>query len=312
MEDINQGRINNWDDEQWNSEEWDPVWIRRLINSLRSKNYSPETIRNYSLGLRGILEKFPGNPNEWTTQLIEEFLKYLMEDRGLNPSTINLYRDGIHYFCRWVLNKEGLTHSIPRLKEHQQLPDVLSQLELKKIFSAAKNMKHAFALKLTYGCGLRVSEVRNLKLLDFHFERNRIIIRHGKGNKDRLVMFPESLKSEYHIYLKKYAPKEYLFESSVPGTPLNKRTFQAIFTECCLQSGVIKRGGIHSLRHSFATHLLEGGTDIRFIQFLLGHVSIKTTERYTQVATHNIGEIRSPIDGFYEKTKRSPTHKYLQ
>lgn len=277
-------------------EYWNRFWIQRLKESLNQRNYSKETVDNYVLSVKMMLNFEPGNPKLWSRTKIEAFLLELKENRGLSSSTINLHRDGLHYFCKWVLGKEGMTLGIPRMKEHQLLPDIFSQQELGRLFEMARNPKHRFALKLIYGCGLRVSEAQNLKLEDLRLDRKALIVRHGKGNKDRQVMFPESLLKDIHQYLNTFKPKVYLFEAATPGKPLNKRSFQFIFRECCSRAGLKKRGGIHGLRHSFATHLLEGGTDIRYIQFFLGHSSIKTTERYTRVANHNTGEIKSPLD----------------
>jgi len=275
---------------------WNGVWMTRMQDSLRRRNYSPETINNYRVSLAAILKYYPGNPKSWTQEHLNRFLTHLQEDVKLNPSTINLYRDGIQYFCKWILGKNEMFAGIPRLKEHQQLPDIFSEKELTELFRAAKNHKHAFALRLVYGCGLRVSEIAKLRLEDIDFDRNTIHIKQGKGNKDRMVMFPDSLIKPFREYVSDYSPKIYLFEGAKPGTPLHRRTFQAIFKECCEKAKIQKHAGIHSLRHSFATHLLEGGTDIRFIQCLLGHQNIKTTQRYTRVATHQLSQIRSPLD----------------
>jgi integrase/recombinase XerD len=161
---------------------------------------------------------------------------------------------------------------------------------------AATHVKHRVALKLGYGCGLRVSELAHLRVGDLDFTRGTVFVRQAKGKKDRIVMLPRSVIGELKGYLAIYRPRDFVFEGREPGCPLTIRTFQAVFHRALERAGVDYDGGIHGLRHAFATHLLEGGTDLKMIQALLGHASYKTTERYARVATHRMAAVVSPLD----------------
>lgn len=276
--------------------DWNAYCQGRLIKEARARNYSPETIKNYALALRALLEFNPGNPHLLGRTDVQDFLMKLKTKDNLSASTVNLYRDGIAFFCRHVLRNSGCLSGIPRLKENQSLPDVLDSTLIAKMLSAVGNPKHRLALSLAYGCGLRVGELAALKIISVDFQRKTIAIRNGKGGKDRLVMLPDSLEMPIREYLSVYQPQIYLFEARNSGHGMTKRSFQQVFKKACKTAGIVQEGGIHSLRHSFATHLLESGTDLRFIQALLGHSSSKTTERYTRVAANNIVRIQSPMD----------------
>jgi site-specific recombinase XerD len=185
------------------------------------------------------------------------------------------------------------------MKEDQKLPHMLGPSSMKALIEGTANEKHRLALSMAYGCGLRVSELTRMKWTDLDFERGLLSIRKSKGAKDRVVMIPASLCETLHAYRKHHQPITYVFEGQLAGKPLCKRTFQAVFERACGKAGIVKRGGIHSLRHSFATHMLEAGTDLRFIQALLGHSNMKTTERYTHVNAGNIVRLVSPVDRLF-------------
>ncbi|MEO7423929.1 MAG: tyrosine-type recombinase/integrase [Fibrobacteria bacterium] len=277
--------------------DWTGYWSNRLSLEIRARNYSKETAKNYLHALRKLLSFRPGDPRTIRSTEIRTFLAELHDRNGLSASTVNLYRDGVAFFFTHVLKVPLRLEGIPRLKENQTLPDVLSTETVRRMLESIGNPKHRLAMALAYGCGLRVGELSSLRISDIDFQRGTILIRKGKGGKDRVVMLPGSMTAPIHIYLKHYSPLTYLFESGIPGSRLTNRTFQMVFKNSCLRAGIVQQGGIHSLRHSFATHLLEGGTDLRYIQVLLGHSSSKTTERYTRVAVHGLARIKSPVDG---------------
>lgn len=277
-------------------DDWLGIWSQKLSQAIRARNYSPQTQRNYLLSLKAFLAFRPGNPRDWRAREIRDFLSMLRHKQRLGPSTVNLYRDGLDFFCRHVTGNTSCMQGIPRLKESKALPDVLGQDRVGEVIGSLANPKHRLALSLAYGCGLRVSELAALKIEDILWSRNLVHVRQGKGGKDRLIMLPGTLVQPLRDYLACYKPLLHLFESQTPGRPLSRRAFQLIFTSACKKAGIPHKGGIHSLRHSFATHLLENGTDLRFIQVLLGHSNSKTTERYTHVAGHNLTRIRSPLD----------------
>jgi site-specific recombinase XerD len=260
------------------------------------RNYSPETARNYDIALNTFLSRYPGDPKQRNRTDIENHLLMLRESNGLAASSVNLHRDGLAFFFGKVLNLPEVVGPLPRLKEDQKLPAVLAPQTVEKLLDATGNLKHRLMLSLAYGCGLRLSELAHLTVADLSFQRGILTVRKGKGSKDRIVALPTSLLTTLDEYLRCYQPKQFLFEGVKPGCCLANRTFQAVFERAREKAGLKFEGGIHSLRHSFATHLLEHGTDLRSIQVLLGHSNSKTTERYTHVAAHLVVNIVSPVD----------------
>ncbi|WP_262707261.1 tyrosine-type recombinase/integrase [Maribacter algicola] len=184
---------------------------------------------------------------------------------------------------------------IPRPKKPTTLPKLLSRTEVKKIVRVTINLKHNIAIQLYYGMGLRVSELVNLKLEDVDSKRMMVRISVAKGKKDRYVPLPESILPKLREYYIAYKPKLYLFEGQYGG-PYAKSSLQQVFKNALRKAGIKKTIGIHGLRHSYATHLLESGADMRFVQELLGHNSIKTTQLYTKVTPRSISKIKSPLD----------------
>lgn len=184
---------------------------------------------------------------------------------------------------------------IPRPKKQLILPKTLSVQEIKRLFRVTKNPKHLLMLKLCYGMGLRVSEIVNLKVSDIDSDRMQVLIQRAKGKKDRYVNLPKSVLESLREYYKIYKPKEYLFKGQYGGA-YAKRSAQAVFKEAMQKAKINKQIGIHGLRHSYATHLLEMGTDISLIQKLLGHNNLKTTLLYTHVSDKNLAKVKSPLD----------------
>lgn len=274
---------------------WSDTWLAKLTQELHLRNYSPETHKNYRYALRRFLLRPPKSPFQMTCQDVRAHLLHLHHACKLSASTVNLHHDALNFFFTRVLHFPAPVRDIPKLKEAETLPRVLSISEADSVIAGVCNSKHRLALSLAYGCGLRVSELVRLRLDDLDFGRKLIRIRNGKGAKDRLVMLPQSLEPFLRDFLRRSSPRIFLFEHT-PGRVPNKRQFQTVFTKACLKAGISPEGGIHSLRHSFATHLLEAGTDIRCIQVLLGHASCKTTERYTHVAATFLATIASPMD----------------
>jgi integrase/recombinase XerD len=180
---------------------------------------------------------------------------------------------------------------------HRKTPDklLMSQADVKKLFQVTKNLKHNTMLKLCYGMGLRVSEIVNIKIKDVDSKNMQVFIAKAKGKKDRYANLPESVLDQLRVYFKEFKPTEYLFEGQYGGA-YSSRSVQQVFKNALLNAKVNKDVGVHSLRHSFATHLLENGTDIRFIQDLLGHNDIRTTLIYTNVTDLSLKKIKSPLD----------------
>ncbi|HKP96010.1 MAG TPA: tyrosine-type recombinase/integrase, partial [Fibrobacteria bacterium] len=234
-----------------------------MIKELQLRNYSPQTARNYISVLSSFLAQAPGDPRRKNRLDIESYLLMLRRKRNLCAATVNLHRDGLSFFFNQVIHRSGAVEKIPRLKEDHKLPKVLDSSEIEALLDGTGNLKHRLALALAYGCGLRLNELAHLKLSDVQNARGIILIRKGKGSKDRIVTLPSSLEPMIGLYAQTYRPETYFFEGKEPGKRLSARTFQAVFEHAKRKSGLKFPGGIHSLRHSFATHLLEQGTDLR-------------------------------------------------
>ena len=270
-------------------------YLRKLEEELRIRNYSIRTIENYSASVNKFLDYLNKEPGSNDIQKIKAFLIHL-KDSDYRSKTINLYAAGISFFYNKVLKKPVTIVDIPRMKNDRKLPWVLSKSEISDLINSVENEKHKLALSVAYGCGLRLSEIVNLKKSNVNFQRKILLIKQGKGKKDRIVMLSTKLINRIKNYLTLYTPEAYLFEGAERGKPYPRRTIEKIFDNACKKAKIEKQGGIHSLRHSFATHLLEQGASIRVIQKLLGHSSIKTSEIYTHVSTHNIANTISPFD----------------
>ena len=272
-----------------------PGYLKNMQAELKVRNYSSRTIKNYGAAVGQYLQWLKKKPSEKDVAEIKRFQLYLKETRKYSPRTVNLLTAAVQFFYLNVLKFRLPVDTLPRMKTGRQLPKVYSEKEVEKILSADMNPKHRMLLMLAYGCGPRLSELRYLKRDDIKIDRDLILIRQGKGKKDRVVMLDPLIKVEIERYLKLNLSKTYLFEGYSPGIPLTTMTISKIYHHACEKAGINCVGGIHTLRHSFATHLLEHGTDLRFIQELLGHSSSKTTEIYTHVSAKAIGKIRSPI-----------------
>jgi integrase/recombinase XerD len=275
---------------------WNDHWAETLRRELALRNYSDATSRSYMQALDAFLAFHPGDPRQRTRGHLYDYLAHLQGRKGLSASTRNLHRFALIFFYRQVLQLPGPVNSLPIAKGDQELPDVFSAGEILGLLNATNNPKHRLMLSFAYGCGLRVAELSRLKLADIDIPRRIIQVVRGKGGKSRKVFLPESLRPELESYLETYRPLTYLFESTLPGKHLVIRTLQAVFENAKAKAGIQSKGGIHALRHSFATHLLENGTDLRYIQALLGHSDSKVTERYTRVRADHLPKLISPLD----------------
>ena len=268
--------------------------IRSVHDDLKRLGYSPKTIKSYINHLHHY-EKF--SKGECTVEVINRYLLYLISEKEASHSYCNQAVNAIKIYARkfsQISESEIIKLQRPR-KEHK-LPKVLSQQEVKRLFEVTENTKHKTELMLAYSCGLRVSEVAAMKVNDIDSQRMIVIIKQGKGRKDRQSMLSEKMLDQLRIYYKTYQPREWLFENQRRSGPISHRTLQNIFTSAVRKAGIRKKVTFHSLRHSFATHLLETGVDIRYIQELLGHKSSKTTEIYTHVSLASIQRIKNPLD----------------
>lgn len=280
---------------------------------LRIRNYSAKTIKSYTSCLRSC-EKFfsPKLFHDLSNQDIRRYILHQIEREKLSAGTVNQSINALRFLYREIYKRPMVLGDIHRPQKGKRLPVVLSLDEVKSIFDSLGNIKHRVMLMLVYSAGLRVSEVVNLKPEDIDSKRKLIHVHEGKGKKDRYTLLSDVVLEGLRLYWKAYRPTKWLFEGQAEGKPYSIRSAQRVFG-CAAEKACIRKDvSIHSLRHSFATHLLEQGTDIRFIQELLGHSSVKTTEIYTHVSRRRIAAIRSPIDQIIhprgDKTQDSDTH----
>jgi len=267
-----------------------------MLDYLLAQNYSANTIRNYTnefnLFLR--INQYQ-NPDTLTEMQIVRHLAWMTE-KGLSPSKLNMLVNALKYYFRTVLKRDTFEIRLPRPRKEHHLPSVLTMEECIRIFGFVDNPKHKLLLLLGYGAGLRRSEIVSLKWADILFEEHKIHVKQTKGNKDRIVMLPYSIVAYLRNYRTLYPSDDWVFTGQYKGEALSASTVQTIMKQAVTKAGLDKKATVHTLRHSFATHLLESGTDIRYIQQLLGHSSIKTTMIYTHVTPKAAKNIISPLD----------------
>jgi len=266
--------------------------LLKTEDELRLRNYSPKTVKSY---LRCLSEYFVYKRRNFESLDIDSIKQFLLakQDRGNAPQTVNLYLNAIKFFHREILGiKERV--NIRFSKRSKKLPIVLSRNEIARIITATVNTKHKLILSLSYGSGLRVSEAVNLRAGDIDLDALTLHIKNAKGNKDRLTILPAKIKEDLGRLLAGRGAGDFVFESE-RGGKLTSTTLQKVFATNLKKAGIAKPATFHSLRHSFATHLLENGTDIRFVQELLGHSNIRTTQVYTQVTNPQLKKITSPL-----------------
>ena len=271
--------------------------IVAVCDVLRVQQYSYKTLKNYKQALITLIRYAGAKPLEELTKAgYQKYLLFLTEKKRFSSATLNVHINAWKFYCEKVLLRDKEFYDIAYPRMPTRLPTVYSVGEVKAIFRATTSLKYRTLFKLVYATGLRLSEVANLRLVDIDRVRKLIIVRGGKGKKDRVVMLTAKTNLLLNDYFQAYSPSLYVFEESTLKEPLKNRTIQLVYSQAVQAAGIQKRGGIHTLRHSFATHLLEAGTDIRYIQQLLGHESILTTMRYTHVTADKISTLKSPLD----------------
>lgn len=274
---------------------WDAE-LDRFGAFMRLKGYSDKTQKNYAQHMRRLITYCVTNAMDLDDEALRAYVLVAIDDKQCSMSYVNQAISAYKSFMR-VYGVNKCLKTMPRPKRREQLPKVLSQTEVIRILKAPRNIKHRAILFTIYASGLRVSEAATLKLSDLESDRMLLRVDCGKGAKDRYTLLSETALELLEVYIKHYAPKYWLFEGQQPNTHISERSIQHIFKQALAEAQVQKDVGIHVLRHSFATHLLEGGTDIRFIQELLGHKSPKTTQIYTHVTDKRLSKIKSPLDG---------------
>ncbi|MCX8021001.1 MAG: site-specific integrase, partial [Chitinophagaceae bacterium] len=286
---ISDGALNSLSPENANA-------LKRFEEQLILKSYSPSTIQTYTQEFRSLLKLLKHVPvDSLTPERLRDYFLYVHRKYKIKESAMNTKINAIKFYFEQVLHRNSMFFDNPCPKKPLQLPKVLSKQQIKKILSVVKNPKHLLMLKLCYGMGLRVSEIVNLKIEDIDSDTMRVRIENAKGKKDRYVRLPDSILPELRSYYKTFRPKYWLFEGQYGGK-YSIRSVQAVFKTAMQKAKIDKRIGMHGLRHSYATHLIEAGADIRYLKNLLGHHSIKTTLRYTHITDIGALKWKSPLD----------------
>jgi len=277
------------------------AWLQ-MEQQLQLKGYSDSTQRTYKNEFLIYLKQLKQVAAEDIQEVrIKSYLQYCYTTLKLSENTIHSRMNALKFYYEQVLGREKFFYEIPRPKKHLQLPRVISEEKILEGLLAIQNIKHQTLLLTAYSAGLRVSEVVRLRITDINADRMQIFISKAKGKKDRMVTLSSFTLQALRVYMEAYKPRNWIFEGQPNTDHISIRTAQEIFKQAYQKLGLPPSVSFHSLRHSYATHLLENGTDIKYIQELLGHNDIKTTLRYTHVSMKAIQKIESPLDKIIRK-----------
>ncbi|MGM0500663.1 MAG: site-specific tyrosine recombinase/integron integrase [Bacillota bacterium] len=275
-------------------------YLPQFEKKLKLKGYSPSSIKAYLNHNKSFIKYIQKDLFSIEMADVNDYVLYLLDDLNNTHSYANQFISAFKTFNNLILELDGINNKLLRPKKKKKLPKVLNKKEVKEIIAAVDNLKHQLILILTYSAGLRVSEVVRLKISDIDADRKLIYIRSAKGYKDRYTLLSKSALTKLRLYVRAFQVHKYEGQWLFPGQNKEKhlsiRSAQKVFKRACKKAGIKKELGINSLRHSFATHLLEQGVDLRYIQNLLGHKSSTTTEIYTHVSNKNLIEITNPFD----------------
>ena len=267
--------------------------FKQIKRQMIAKRYSRSTVDVYISCLHAFYDHFQSDVNNLSKKEIQNY-QFTLVKKGYSRSTQNQHINAIKYYYEQVLKRPREIYYIERPRKDRKLPEILSKNEVYNIISATENIKHKAALTLLYACGLRIGELINLKLTDINSKRMCIKISNAKGAKDRIIPLPINVLNLLRKYYKVYLPKTYIF-NGIDGGKYTAMSVRNVLKRSSRRAGIRKNVTPHMLRHSFATHVLESGIDIRYIQAVLGHNSIKTTEIYTHVSSKNVLAIKSPV-----------------
>ena len=280
---------------------------QRMLEELQLRNYCAGTIRLYLHHVAAFAQHFHGSPDQLGAEEIRRYQLFLIHEKKLAWSSYNQIVCALRFFYAKTLKRTFLLQDIPFPRSEQRLPLILSPEEVAQILTAPPHLKSRALLMTIYAAGLRRSEAAGLRVRDIDSARMTITVHQGKGRKDRVVMLSPVLLDTLRQYWRQHKPKEWLFPGNNPGQPISGNDIFMVFHNAVRRAGITKKVSPHSLRHSFATHLLESGTDLRTIQILLGHRSLKTTARYLHVSQHLVRATSSPLDSL--SLTRKPSEK---
>lgn len=269
--------------------------IEKMTDDMQLRGFSPKTIYAYTSHVKRFEEHFEKHPARMGEKQVRQYLLHVIS-QGISSSYANGCYSALRFLYETTLSKDWNMKNIPRSKKQSKLPIVLSLQEVLSIFNAVSNLKHKAMLMTTYDAGLRVSETSNLLVSDIDSSRMSIFVRQGKGQRDRYSLLSQTNLLVLREYWRQYRPSSYLFPGASPDTPISTRTIQQVFYDARNKAGIDKPASVHSLRHSFATHLLEAGTDLFRIQQLLGHFNLETTSKYLHMVQGKVLQVKSPLD----------------
>ena len=269
--------------------------LSRYDTALTSKGYSKKTRGNYRLQVKWFLEWLGRDPLTGTNQAVKDYILWNI-DLGRSAAHIRQAKAALTLLYQDILEIPDILKDLPRVKNPESIPIVLSKAEVKRLLAASEDLKQKALISLAYSAGLRAGELTRLKVTDILSDREQIRIRNGKGDKDRYTLLADETLKTLREYYRAEHPKDWLFPGTMPGQPMSVSAVERNFQRARKRAGINPKARIHSLRHSFATHLHEAGTDIRYIQELLGHVDIRTTQRYIRISKRNLVNVKSPLD----------------
>lgn len=267
----------------------------KMIRELELHRKAPGTIKQYVSAVAELARHYRRSPDSISIEEVRDFIHHLITQRKVAFSTCNTRLAGIRFFFQQVLRRDDFLLRVPA-KRSGRLPEPLSRSEIARLFDATTNTKHRVLLMTTYGGGLRVAELVHLRPQDIHSERMLMRVNQGKGHKDRYTLLSPRLLEELRAYWREYRPQEWLFPNGDGSGPLPTDTAQKLFYRAKERARLRHGHGIHSLRHSFATHLMEAGVDLPTIQRLMGHNRLSTTAQYLHVTSKHLGQIHSPLE----------------
>jgi site-specific recombinase XerD len=269
---------------------------RQMLQAMTVRGMSPRTQRSYVSAVRRLAKHYRRSPEGLTANDVQAYVARMIEVEGLSWSTCSVAVNAFRFLYHVTLGRDAIDFVVPQPRKPQRLPEILSGKEVSRLFASVERLKHRLLFETIYACGLRVSEATQLKMRDIDRDRMTVRIEQGKGRKDRYVPLPKRLLLKLDQYWVPARFRQWVFEGSSPDRSLHITAVQKAYTLAKLRSGVRKHGGVHALRHAYATHMIESGVDVLTVQRLLGHRSVSTTMRYFHLSQGQVSIVRSPLD----------------
>jgi integrase/recombinase XerD len=271
--------------------------LRRLmLQAMTVRGLARRTQQSYVMAVRRLAKHYGRSPDQLTAAEIQSYLARMIDVDGLSWSTCSIAANAFRFLYHVTLGLNAIDFEVPLSRQPQRLPEILSHEEVSRLFTAVRHAKHRLIFETIYACGLRVSEATQLKVRDIDRDRMTVRIEQGKGSKDRYVPLSKRLLQRLEHYWTTDPPRHWVFEGSTPERCVHISAVQKAYTLAKLRAGIQKHGGVHALRHAYATHLIESGVDVLTVQRLLGHRSVSTTMRYFHLSQARIAVVRSPLD----------------